>query len=81
MIERPRLLPAVILGAMSLLALKLIAWTEQPGPGRIPADPPLAAKAEPAAPEPTPVSRLQSAAESAAAIRARAARRLEERAA
>lgn len=27
MIERPRLLPAVILGAMGLLALKLLAWT------------------------------------------------------
>ncbi|MCO5092193.1 hypothetical protein [Bosea sp. (in: a-proteobacteria)] len=39
MIERPRLLPAVILGAMSLLALKLIAWTTEPGPGRIPVEP------------------------------------------
>jgi hypothetical protein len=36
---------------------------------------------QPATPEPTPVSRLTSAAESAAAIRARAARRLEEQAA
>ena len=35
------------------------------------------AAAEPAAPQPTPVSRLESAAQSAAAIRARAARRLE----
>lgn len=37
--------------------------------------------AEPAAPAPTPLSRMNSAAESAAAIRARAARRLEEQAA
>ena len=32
MIERPRLLPAVILGAMGLLALKLLAWTGERGP-------------------------------------------------
>ncbi|PTM42367.1 hypothetical protein [Bosea sp. 124] len=37
MIERPRLLPAVILGAMGLLALKLLAWTAEPYPGKIPA--------------------------------------------
>lgn len=37
MIERPRLLPAVILGAMALLALKLLAWTSEPYPGTIPA--------------------------------------------
>jgi len=36
-IERPRLLPAVILGAMGLLALKLLAWTAEPAPGHIPA--------------------------------------------
>lgn len=41
MIERPRLLPAVILGAMGLLALKLLAWTAEPAPGHIPAAPPL----------------------------------------
>jgi flagellar motility protein MotE (MotC chaperone) len=38
-IERPRLIPAVILGAMSLLALKLLAWTAEPYPGTIPASP------------------------------------------
>lgn len=37
MIERPRLLPAVILGAMGLLALKLLAWTAEPYPGKVPA--------------------------------------------
>ena len=37
MIERPRLLPAVILGAMGLLALKLLAWTAEPYPGTVPA--------------------------------------------
>jgi flagellar motility protein MotE (MotC chaperone) len=36
-IERPRLLPAVILGAMGLLALKLLAWTAEPYPGKVPA--------------------------------------------
>ena len=30
MIERPRLIPAVILGAMGLLALKVLAWTAEP---------------------------------------------------
>ncbi|QEL21140.1 hypothetical protein FQV39_00070 [Bosea sp. F3-2] len=45
MIERPRLLPAVILGAMGLLALKLLAWTADPAPGKIPPDPPVFAKA------------------------------------
>ena len=45
MIERPRLLPAVILGAMGLLALKLLAWTAEPAPGHIPADLPLMAQA------------------------------------
>ncbi|WP_291652840.1 hypothetical protein [Bosea sp. (in: a-proteobacteria)] len=44
MIERPRLLPAVILGAMGLLALKLLAWTAEPAPGRIPAAPPVMAQ-------------------------------------
>ncbi|TQI72849.1 flagellar motility protein MotE (MotC chaperone) [Bosea sp. AK1] len=44
MIERPRLLPAVILGAMGLLALKLLAWTAEPAPGHIPADLPLMAQ-------------------------------------
>lgn len=44
MIERPRLLPAVILGAMGLLALKLLAWTAEPSPGHIPAAAPLFAQ-------------------------------------
>jgi flagellar motility protein MotE (MotC chaperone) len=44
-IERPRLLPAVILGAMGLLALKLLAWTAEPSPGHIPAAAPLFAQA------------------------------------
>lgn len=39
MIERPRLLPAVILGAMGLLALKLLAWTAEPYPGTVPVSP------------------------------------------
>nr|WP_052232602.1 hypothetical protein [Methylobacterium sp. ZNC0032] len=46
MIERPRLLPAVILGAMGLLALKLLAWTAEPSPGHIPPNAPLFAQAE-----------------------------------
>ena len=45
MIERPRLLPAVILGAMGLLALKLLAWTAEPTPGHIPASLPLMTQA------------------------------------
>ena len=45
MLERPRLLPAVILGAMGLLALKLLAWTAEPGPGHIPVPLPLMAQA------------------------------------
>lgn len=45
MIEKPRLLPAVILGAMGLLALKLLAWTAEPAPGRIPAAPLIFASA------------------------------------
>jgi flagellar motility protein MotE (MotC chaperone) len=53
-IERPRLLPAVILGAMGLLALKLLAWTAEPYPGKVPASAPAFAaqdtvKAEPKA--------------------------------
>jgi flagellar motility protein MotE (MotC chaperone) len=44
-IERPRLLPAVILGAMGLLALKLLAWTAEPSPGHIPSAAPLYAQA------------------------------------
>ncbi len=39
MIERPRLLPAVILGAMGLLALKLLAWTGESGPALSPPAP------------------------------------------
>lgn len=41
MIERQRLIPAVILGAMGLLALKVIGWSSQPYPGTVPASPPL----------------------------------------
>jgi flagellar motility protein MotE (MotC chaperone) len=44
-IERPRLLPAVILGAMGLLALKLLAWTAESAPGHIPPNAPLFAQA------------------------------------
>ena len=52
MIERPRLLPAVILGAMALLALKLLAWTSEPYPGTIPASSQvLSAASSPAKPE------------------------------
>ena len=43
-IERPRLLPAVILGAMGLLALKLLAWTAEPYPGKVPASAPAFAQ-------------------------------------
>jgi flagellar motility protein MotE (MotC chaperone) len=43
-IERPRLLPAVILGAMGLLALKLLAWTAEPSPGKVPASAPAFAR-------------------------------------
>ncbi|MGX1742740.1 MotE family protein [Bosea sp. NPDC055353] len=52
MIERPRLLPAVILGAMGLLALKLLAWTAEPAPGHIPVDLPLMAQAPAAKDDP-----------------------------
>lgn len=45
MIERPRLLPAVILGAMGLLALKMLAWMAEPYPGTIPASGPAFATA------------------------------------
>lgn len=44
MIQTPRLIPAVILGAMGLLALKLLAWTAEPGPGHIPVPLPLMAE-------------------------------------
>lgn len=37
MIQSPRLIPAVILGAMGLLALKLLGWMAEPYPGKIPA--------------------------------------------
>ncbi|MDP3410538.1 MotE family protein [Bosea sp. (in: a-proteobacteria)] len=50
MIERPRLLPAVILGAMGLLALKLLAWTAEPYPGKIPSSAPAFASAQPEKP-------------------------------
>ena len=46
MIEKPRLLPAVILGAMGLLALKLLAWAEEVPPGKIPAAAPVLAQAQ-----------------------------------
>jgi flagellar motility protein MotE (MotC chaperone) len=36
-IQSPRLIPAVILGAMGLLALKLLAWTAEPDAGKAPA--------------------------------------------
>lgn len=52
MIERPRLLPAVILGAMGLLALKLLAWTAEPFPGTVPASPLAFAATAKAKPEP-----------------------------
>lgn len=52
MIERPRLIPAVILGAMGLLALKLLAWSSEPYPGKEPASPPALAKVAPVKPEP-----------------------------
>ncbi|WP_157733001.1 hypothetical protein [Bosea sp. AS-1] len=52
MIERPRLLPAVILGAMGLLALKLLAWTAEPYPGTVPASAPVFATAVQAKSEP-----------------------------
>lgn len=42
MIQGSRLIPAVILGAMSLLALKLLAWTAEPYPGHVPASPEIA---------------------------------------
>jgi flagellar motility protein MotE (MotC chaperone) len=48
-IEKPRLIPAVILGAMGLLALKLLAWTAEPYPGKVPSSAPLTATAAPAA--------------------------------
>lgn len=50
MIERPRLIPAVILGAMALLALKLLAWMSEPYPGTIPASEPAFARPENAGP-------------------------------
>ncbi|TCR63506.1 hypothetical protein [Bosea sp. BK604] len=51
MIERPRLIPAVILGAMGLLALKLLDWSSAPYPGTVPASP-LAFFSAPAKPDP-----------------------------
>jgi flagellar motility protein MotE (MotC chaperone) len=51
-IERPRLLPAVILGAMGLLALKLLSWSSQPYPGRLAASPPVFAERGPSPAEP-----------------------------
>lgn len=36
MIQTPRLIPAVILGAMGLLALKLLSWSAEPFPGKVP---------------------------------------------
>lgn len=44
MIQGPRLIPAVILGAMGLLALKLLAWTAEPFPGTVPASAPAFAQ-------------------------------------
>lgn len=54
MIERPRLIPAVILGAMGLLALKLLAWSSEPYPGKVPASPPALASVAHAAANPEP---------------------------
>jgi flagellar motility protein MotE (MotC chaperone) len=53
-IEKPRLLPAVILGAMGLLALKLLAWTAESYPGKVPASPDAfsATASQPAKPAP-----------------------------
>ncbi|MCV9936071.1 hypothetical protein OIU35_06820 [Boseaceae bacterium BT-24-1] len=48
MIQSPRLIPAVILGAMGLLALKLLAWSAEPSPGKVPA---ASAQALPAKPQ------------------------------
>lgn len=48
MIQTPRLIPAVILGAMGLLALKLLSWSAEPTPGKVPAYAPVFA-AKPAA--------------------------------
>ncbi len=61
MIERPRLLPAVILGAMGLLALKMLAWTAAPYPGKVPASAPAfasAAQAEKPAREPWALAKV-----------------------
>lgn len=52
MIEGPRLIPAVILGAMGLLALKLLAWGSEPNPGKAPASPPALASAAQSKPGP-----------------------------
>jgi flagellar motility protein MotE (MotC chaperone) len=51
-IEKPRLIPAVILGAMGLLALKLLAWTAEPYPGKVPSSAPVFTAAPAAKPEP-----------------------------
>ncbi|HEV2553192.1 MAG TPA: hypothetical protein VGV17_05455 [Bosea sp. (in: a-proteobacteria)] len=59
MIERPRLLPAVILGAMGLLALKLLAWTSEPYPGKIPASSPFLASDTTAKPPAKPAERAR----------------------
>ncbi|WP_376986788.1 MotE family protein [Bosea sp. R86505] len=59
MIERPRLLPAVILGAMGLLALKLLAWTSEPYPGKIPASSPFLASDTTAKPPAKPAERAK----------------------
>ncbi len=64
MIERPRLLPAVILGVMSLLALKLLAWTAEPYPGTVPASAPLFAAAATAKSEPSGPAKLVAPARS-----------------
>lgn len=52
MIEKPRLIPAVILGAMGLLALKLLAWTGEPYPGTVPSSAAAFAAEAPAKAEP-----------------------------
>lgn len=58
MIERPRLIPAVILGAMALLALRLMAWTAEPYPGKVPSSDTAFAKAASPKPEPWALAKV-----------------------
>lgn len=76
MIERPRLLPAVILGAMGLLALKLLAWTGESGPAFKRTDPAttgsLAAAKPAASKSPTGPAKIEPEVSGLAKIIARA---------